>query len=365
MKPRQQELLCIGMEVSVYVGVGIMAPRFLVVCAIAAAVFSVSASGLPSGRAEAYSECVPVSAGTSVTVWEQTGSIENYTFSVSTLMSAGGYFWTCAQISEVYTLTSDGTYLKIQCYRDPPTYLPVYGPGGNIVAARLNGVPDYPDGLWASVVVSYKINVNGSSESVYNALGPDTQVGPYKDMYATLLGDYSTEIVLGFGVSVPPIPPIVATVDFDMNSFNKKSKGNWVTAYISLPEPYSPYDIDVGSVLLNDVVPASGPSEVADFDHDEDIELMVKFNRAEALASIGGTGEVVVTVSGKLADGNSFAGSDTIVLKVFPTTVASSLLGAFLEGVANVSSIALIATCVIGIGVLAAMRHRIGRHRAE
>jgi hypothetical protein len=297
-------------------GVEVMARSKHLACAIAAGiVLVVLFAGFSLMPAKADGEIVPVSMGTSVTVWEQTGWIDSYTFTVGTVMGGGGFFWTSAQISERYTVTSDGTYLKISCYRDPPTYLPVYGPGGNIVAARLDGIPGYSDGLWASVVVSYKINVNGTEESVYNALGPDWKTGPYNDMYATLLGDYDTEIVLGF---TAPRVPIEASLDIDSDVINIGSSGKYVTAYVELPAGYDVCDIDVTTVMLNDRIPATGPSEVGDCDKDGVPDLMVKFDKAIVVSSYSLSGYQTMVVTGDLVDGTAFRGTDEVYVMATP-----------------------------------------------
>ena len=50
--------------------------------------------------------------------------------------------------------------------------------------------------------------------------------------------------------------PIVATVDFDPDTLNLGSGGEWVTAYIELPDGYDVAGIDASSVLLNGEVSA-------------------------------------------------------------------------------------------------------------
>ncbi len=262
---------------------------------------------------------INVSYATSVTIWEQTGEIYSYDFDINSLMDGGGGFYTSAQISELYILTSDGIHLTIDCYRDPPTYLPVWGAGGNVVAARLNGVPGYPDGLYASVVVSSVIDSKGVAASVDNALGPETQLGPYNNMYATLLGDNHTQIVLGFTVPgapppPPPPPPINATVNFDMDSFNPVSNGKWVTVYIGLPDGYSVEDVNISSIMLNSQVPAAGPYEIRDFDHDKVLELMVKFDRTAAIHVMNIGKAIRATITGSLTNGTKFQGSDMITV---------------------------------------------------
>lgn len=101
---------------------------------------------------------------------------------------------------------------------------------------------------------------------------------------------------------------IPATVDFDPDTLNQKSKGKWVTVYIGLPEGYDVNDIDIESVRLDGLSRAdSSPTEISD-----DGILMVKFDR-EAVIDLLEPGEnVLITISGNLDGGLLFEGTDTI-----------------------------------------------------
>jgi len=115
----------------------------------------------------------------------------------------------------------------------------------------------------------------------------------------------------------PPGPPfhvlISATVDIDPDTLNLKSKGEWITCYIELPEGYDVNDIDVGTVVLNGAVPAEPkPTEVGDNDHDGVPDLMVKFDRSSVQDILEPGDEVEITVTGELTDRTLFEGSDTI-----------------------------------------------------
>lgn len=57
-----------------------------------------------------------------------------------------------------------------------------------------------------------------------------------------------------FSIHVPSTN-ITATVDFDPNTLNKKSNGNWVTVYIELPAGYSVANISIPSLLLEGSIP--------------------------------------------------------------------------------------------------------------
>jgi len=139
---------------------------------------------------------IHVDTGTSVTVWERTTDLNELTYDVPTLMGPGGTFNSLA--NEHYTFTSDGVSFIIQCFRD--SFSTGTSSGNNIAAARLNGVPGYPGGLWATIIVSYVLGYGGVEDSRFNALG-----SVLSDH--TWMGDQSSELVLGF--TVENHPPVV------------------------------------------------------------------------------------------------------------------------------------------------------------
>ena len=134
---------------------------------------------------------VRVDNATSVTIWERTTNLYELTYPVTTLTGPGATFDTVA--SERYTFTSDGASLRIHCYRN--SYQTGANSGNNIAAARLNGVPGYPDGIYASIIVSYAMGYGGLEDLRFNALGTNLS-----DI--TYMGDQDSEIVLGFTVDV-------------------------------------------------------------------------------------------------------------------------------------------------------------------
>ena len=111
----------------------------------------------------------------------------------------------------------------------------------------------------------------------------------------------------------PWSPVIPASITIDPKVLNKKSQGNWVTAYIELPEAYSPGNIDVTSIMLEDSIRAElKPTAIGDFDQDSRADLMVKFDRKALIALLGGrTGELTFKISGRIL-GQPFTGSATV-----------------------------------------------------
>ena len=108
---------------------------------------------------------------------------------------------------------------------------------------------------------------------------------------------------------------LLAEVDINPDVLNLTSKGNWVTSYIELPEGYAAENIDVSTVTLEGIISAeSSPTQVGDHDDDGTPDLMVKFDRQTLIGYLGGAmGEVTLTLTGDV-DGNSFEGSNTIII---------------------------------------------------
>lgn len=136
--------------------------------------------------------------------------------------------------------------------------------------------------------------------------------------------------------ALPAVSGLGATVDIHPKTLNLKSNGTcmhaWITVYIEPPEGYDAEDINVSTILLEDLVPVeTNPKygfvknpEIKDRDGDGISELMVKFDRQTVLNYIrfklfhmGIVPPVKdypmeLTVKGKLLDETSFEGSDTI-----------------------------------------------------
>jgi hypothetical protein len=117
-----------------------------------------------------------------------------------------------------------------------------------------------------------------------------------------------------------------AEIDIDPDTLNLGSKGQWMTAYIELPEGYNAADINATTIVLNDTIApefdpkygfVTNPSEyLVDHDSDGITERMIKFDRAtvEAFilnAEITGS-NVALTITGELYGGTDFKGTDYI-----------------------------------------------------
>jgi predicted ribosomally synthesized peptide with SipW-like signal peptide len=143
--------------------------------------------------------------------------------------------------------------------------------------------------------------------------------GTYAFFSDSETADVSITVATYFG-------PVPATVDIDPNTLNPHSQGNFVMAYIELPEGFSVGDIVLSTVTLGVVgvegsVPAKAhPSQVGDHDEDGMPDLMVKFDRPVVIALIGGrSGEVTFRVTGQLSSGEGFEGFDVVRVLGFAT----------------------------------------------
>jgi len=106
-------------------------------------------------------------------------------------------------------------------------------------------------------------------------------------------------------------PAIMADLNIDPDVINLKSKGQWITAYIDLPDGYDIEDVDISSIILNDSVSA----DWADLQDDGESSLMVKFNLADVQELLSLGNDVEIMVSGQVTDGTQFEGYDTVRVK--------------------------------------------------
>ena len=108
---------------------------------------------------------------------------------------------------------------------------------------------------------------------------------------------------------------IKATVVINPRSLNLRSEGRWITASIEFEEGFDVRDVNVSSIKLNNTVPVdlTAPMEFSGS------TLIVKFDREAVetfilneLGEPSKFGMITLTLTGKLKDGTTFTGNDTI-----------------------------------------------------
>jgi N-acetylneuraminic acid mutarotase len=118
-------------------------------------------------------------------------------------------------------------------------------------------------------------------------------------------------------------------MDIDPDTLNLRSKGEWITAYIELPEGFDLENIDISSLHLNGTVPAEAlPTCVGDYDNDGVADLMVKFDRTAVAdyirANVAFTDTfmtITLVLTGNLVGGAPFQGTDAIRIIVPKTEI--------------------------------------------
>jgi hypothetical protein len=109
-----------------------------------------------------------------------------------------------------------------------------------------------------------------------------------------------------------------AEVDIDPNSLNRRSRGNPVIAYISVPDCFDAADIDPETVQLTEINGdvLTPPLDAYHWDVQGNL-LMVQFSRQAVIAELGAysddlPGDFELTIEGELEDGTAFSAADTI-----------------------------------------------------
>ena len=98
------------------------------------------------------------------------------------------------------------------------------------------------------------------------------------------------------------------TIDIKPDTLNLRSRGRWITVFITPPEGYDVEDIDISTIKLE-----FGDNSVeVDWVRVQNVVLMVKFSRSAVKEMLSPGDEVEIIVTGKLKDGTPFGGSDTI-----------------------------------------------------
>jgi hypothetical protein len=115
-------------------------------------------------------------------------------------------------------------------------------------------------------------------------------------------------------------PPLrVANLSINPSQFNLRSIGEWITAYIELPQGYDVAEINVSTAMLNDTVPAEvTPTHIGDHNNNSVPDLMVKFNRTDLVNLIVSENvtfdNVTLSLTGLLYNGTQFMGNSVVAV---------------------------------------------------
>jgi hypothetical protein len=157
--------------------------------------------------------------------------------------------------------------------------------GNELWVVRYNSPDNYID--WAEVIAL------DSSQNMYVA----------GRSYGT--DRYSNIVTLKYSFQKQNLNGVV---DIDPNTLNLKSKGKWITCYISLPNGYDVNEINIHTVMLENTVSAKWGDVQGEI-------FMVKFDRSD-VQDILSAGTYNLKITGELADGTPFEGySDEIRVK--------------------------------------------------
>ena len=119
-------------------------------------------------------------------------------------------------------------------------------------------------------------------------------------------------------MGVYEFPTNDAIIDVHPDTLNLKSKGNWVTCYIELPEGYDAVDIDIETALLilggtHIAVADRSPTEIGDYNDNGVSDLMLKFDRGSVQEAVC-FGLMQMRLYCETGDGTRFEGSDSVLV---------------------------------------------------
>jgi hypothetical protein len=141
-------------------------------------------------------------------------------------------------------------------------------------------------------------------------LAGDKSLTLAENMLISNIPDYPYLIDINEDEITPIIP---AYIEIQPDTLCLNSQGRWINCYIDLPEDFDVENIDIETVVLNDVIYAEDhPVSIGDFDEDGIPDLMVKFDREDVIEVLELDDDVEITVGFKLFDGTVFRGVDYI-----------------------------------------------------
>lgn len=218
----------------------------------------------------------------------------------------------------------EGTSFRIATEEEVATLIESAGTDFNYIS----GVMGFGERVPGSLIIWGMYDSSNQPQGTRNSAYIWSDEVPVKWGYATIpdsTWQYFSDLGAFVVDTTPPPPPepelISAVIEIVPGKLNRRSRGNWVRAYIELPDGFAVEDIDDLSVNLNQInaVPIDPPlypvgaTEIGDHDNDGVADLMVRLDRQELLALVE-LGEATVTVSGELVDGTIFEGTASLTI---------------------------------------------------
>lgn len=124
-------------------------------------------------------------------------------------------------------------------------------------------------------------------------------------------------VAIKFGLSQCP-SEINSSIQITPRTLNIKSNGRWITGKLKLPNTIDIQNINVSSIMLNETIPVELMPTFTEEENESEFDLVIKFGRQKVIEMISKNclpnkfATVILTVTGKLTNGTSFRGSDTI-----------------------------------------------------
>ena len=108
------------------------------------------------------------------------------------------------------------------------------------------------------------------------------------------------------------------TMSTNPETLNLKSRGNYITAYLELPESHDVSRINLETVTLivegSEIYAEDFPISIGDYNNNGIQDLMLKFDRYSVQNACTETGLIEFTLKCKTYYGTSFIGSDDVIV---------------------------------------------------
>ena len=124
-------------------------------------------------------------------------------------------------------------------------------------------------------------------------------------------------VAIKLGLSQCP-NEINSSIQITPRALNLKSNGRWVTGRIKFPNNISMHNINISSIMLNEMIPVESTPIFTEGNNETEFDFVMKFDRQELIDMIiencspNKSTMVMLTVSGRLINGTLFRGSDVI-----------------------------------------------------